>query len=123
MQLIQRVLATENAKKLIDQLRSEHGELIFHQSGGCCDGTAPMCIPKGELRIGDSDIRLGLVHGCEYYMSKFQFDYWKQSQITLEVVEGRGASFSMEIPYGLRFIIASRVFSDEEYKALPSIEI
>jgi len=77
--MIQRVLATLKAKKLIDKLRNRNGELMFHQSGGCCDGSAPMCFPKGELKIGDSDVRVGIVHGCEFYMSKFQFEYWKQS--------------------------------------------
>ncbi|MEM6963331.1 MAG: DUF779 domain-containing protein [Bacteroidota bacterium] len=113
---------TTKAKQLIDQLRNQHGELMFYQSGGCCDGSAPMCLPKGELIIGENDIRLGIVHGCEFYMSKFQFEYWKQTQITLDVVAGRGSSFSLEIPSGLRFITKSRLFTEEESKALQILE-
>ena len=120
--LIQRVVASQKAKDLIDKLRSRHGELMFHQSGGCCDGSAPMCFEKGEFRLGESDIRLGTVHGCEFYMSRFQFDYFKSCQLILNVVEGRGASFSLEIPHGVRFITESRLFSEEEIQALQSIE-
>jgi len=119
--IIQKVLATQQAKDLINKLRKQNGELIFHQSGGCCDGSAPMCYPKGDFRIGESDRPLGTIHGCLYYMSAFQYEYWKNTQITLDVVEGRGSSFSLEIPLGVRFIINSRLFSTEEITALEAL--
>jgi uncharacterized protein len=111
---ISRVLANQDAKDLIDRLRSEHGELMFHQSGGCCDGSQPMCFPKGEFRVGSNDVWVGEVHGCDYFMSADQFEYWKYTQITLTVSQGRGSSFSLEIPLGVRFIIQSRLFTEEE---------
>ena len=117
-----RVLVTEKAKEVIGQLRVEHGELMFHQSGGCCDGSSPMCFPKGELMLDGSDIYLGDIHGCGFYMSESQFDYWKHTQLTVDVVPGRGASFSLEIPLGLRFVIKSRIFTDEELEQLPPVE-
>lgn len=119
--MIERVLITEAAKKVIDQLRGQHGELMFHQSGGCCDGSAPMCFPKGELMLNDTDVWLGEIHGCQFYMSKDQFEYWKHTQLTVDVVEGRGASFSLEIPLGIRFLIKSRLYSEEEAKDLQPI--
>jgi len=118
-----RVLVTEKAKAIIDQLRSRHGELMFHQSGGCCDGSQPMCFEKGEFRIGGSDVWLGEVHGCDFFMNRDQFEYWKHTQLTLDITEGRGSSFSLEIPLGLRFIIRSRLFTDEELADLTPIRI
>ncbi len=119
----QRVSSTEAANKVIDQLREEHGELFFHQSGGCCDGSAPMCFEVGDFMIGSRDVKLGEIHGCEFYMSPDQFEYMKNTHITIDVLEGRGSSFSLEIPLGLRFIAVSRLFSDEEYKNLEPIEV
>lgn len=116
--MIERVLISEEAKKVIEQLREQHGELMFHQSGGCCDGSSPMCFPKGELMINEMDVWLGTIHGCEFYMSQDQFEYWKHTQLTVDVVPGRGASFSLEIPLGIRFVIKSRLFTDEEFIAL-----
>jgi hypothetical protein len=104
---MQRVSITEKAKAIIDQLRAEHGELMFHQSGGCCDGSSPMCFAKGELMLDESDILLGELHGCPYYMSAFQYKYWQHTHLTIDVVPGRGSSFSLEIPLGLRFIVKS----------------
>jgi hypothetical protein len=118
-----RVLVTEKAKAIIDQLRSRHGELMFHQSGGCCDGSQPMCFEKGEFRIGGSDVWLGEVYGCDFFMNRDQFEYWKHTQLTLDITEGRGSSFSLEIPLGLRFIIRSRLFTDEELADLTPIRI
>lgn len=112
--MISRVVITEKGKEVIDHLRTLHGELMFHQSGGCCDGSSPMCFPKGELMLNEMDICLGSVYGCEFYMSKDHFEYWKYTQLTLDIVEGRGSSFSLEIPLGVRFITKSRLFSDEE---------
>ena len=105
----ERVASTPAAAALIDRLRAEHGPLMFHQSGGCCDGSAPMCFAEGELLIDDSDVLLGHVHGCPFYMSAFQYRYWEHTHLTLDVVPGRGASFSLEIPLGLRFLIRSRL--------------
>jgi hypothetical protein len=96
---------------------------MFHQSGGCCDGSAPMCYPDGEFRIGGSDIRLGdldigLDRDVPVWMSKSQFEYWKHTHLTIDVVKGRGAGFSLEAPRGVRFLIRSRLFTDEESAAL-----
>ncbi|NYF77929.1 DUF779 domain-containing protein [Granulicella arctica] len=114
----EQVLATEAARALIASLEAEHGSLIFHQSGGCCDGSSPMCYPAGDLMIGDVDVLLGKVAGVPFYMSQGQFEYWKHTQLTLDVVPGRGGMFSVEGPRGLRFLIRSRVFTDAEIAAL-----
>jgi uncharacterized protein (DUF779 family) len=113
-----RVEATDEALALIDRLVEAHGPLLFHQSGGCCDGSSPMCFPLGEFRIGSSDVLLGEVGGAPFYMSGPQFEYWKHTHLTLDVVPGRGAGFSLEAPEGVRFLIRSRLFTDEESAAL-----
>jgi uncharacterized protein (DUF779 family) len=118
MSLPQQVLCTEKAAALIHQLAAEHGELMFHQSGGCCDGSSPMCFPKGDFLLGDNDVLLGEVEGAEFYMSRSQFEYWKHTQLILDVVPGRGGMFSLENPGGVRFLIRSRVFSDAEIATL-----
>ena len=112
------VLATDSAIELIRKLRSQHGELMFHQSGGCCDGSSPMCYPRSEFLTGESDIQLGSVEGVPFYMSRSQFEYWKHTQLILDVVPGRGGMFSLEGPEGVRFLIRSRVFTDEEIHSL-----
>ncbi len=112
------VLATEAAVELMAKLHGKHGELMFHQSGGCCDGSSPMCYPRGEFMTGDSDVLLGDVAGVPFYMSKSQFEYWKHTQLILDVVPGRGGMFSLEGPEGVRFLIRSRIFTDEEIRAL-----
>lgn len=112
--MVSRVLITDEAKRVIDSLREGNGPLMFHQSGGCCDGSSPMCFAEGELMLDDSDILLGEIHGCKFYMSKDQFDYWKHTQLTVDVVKGRGSSFSLEIPLGIRFVIKSKLFSEDE---------
>jgi len=117
--MVKRVLVTNDAKRVINSLREQHGPLMFHQSGGCCDGSSPMCFPKGELMLNDTDVYLGTIHDCEFFMSKDQFSYWKHTQLTVDVVKGRGSSFSLEIPLGLRFVIKSRIFTEEEFKLLP----
>lgn len=109
-----RVAITPAASHVIDTLRSQHGALIFHQSGGCCDGSAPMCFPADDFYLDDNDVLLGEVHGCPFYMSHFQYVYWQHTHLTLDVVEGRGASFSVEIPLGLRFIIQSRLLTEAD---------
>ena len=117
----QRVLCTEAAADLIDRLRAQHGPLMFHQSGGCCDGSAPMCYPQGEFYLGAEDVQLGVIHDCPFYMSRDQFEYWQHTHLTIDVVKGRGASFSLEIPLGLRFVVISRLFTDEEYESLAPV--
>jgi len=112
--LIERVIITDKAKAIIKQLKAKHGELMFHQSGGCCDGSAPMCFEKGDFLIGARDLRLGIIEGCEFYMASDQFKYYESMQITIDVSEGRGSSFSLEIPLGIRFMSLSRIFTDDE---------
>jgi uncharacterized protein (DUF779 family) len=119
---IERVLATDKAIELIEKLKKMHGPLMFHQSGGCCDGSQPMCFSDGEFKTGNSDVYLGDVDGCKFYMSRDQFEYWKHTQLTLDVTPGRGSSFSLEIPLGVRFFIHSRIFSEEELEELESVE-
>lgn len=117
--MVPRVVISEEAKAVLDQLRQQHASsLFFHQSGGCCDGSAPMCFEEGELFLDGSDVLLGEVYGCKFYMSKDQFEYWKHTQIRIDIVEGRGASFSLEIPLGVRFISRSRLFDEEELEEL-----
>ncbi|MFJ3958221.1 DUF779 domain-containing protein [Arthrobacter sp. NPDC090010] len=115
-----RVAVTEEAAELIRRLTVDHGPLMFHQSGGCCDGSAPMCYPDGEFLVGDADVRLGdLAVGLEravpVWMSAAQFEYWKHTHLTIDVVPGRGAGFSLEAPLGVRFLTRSRILTDEEY--------
>lgn len=109
-----RVLISEEAKAVVNQLKERLGELMFHQSGGCCEGSQPMCFEKGDFIIGESDVCLGTIENCEFWMSKDQQEYWQYTQLTIDVVAGRGSSFSVEIPMGLRFITKSRLFTDEE---------
>jgi uncharacterized protein (DUF779 family) len=122
MTAVERVTVTDEAKQLIDALRAEHGELMFHQSGGCCDGSSPMCYPLGEFRVGGRDVLMGEIAGCPFYMGKDQFEYWRHTQLTIDVVPGRGGGFSLEAPRGVRFLTRSRVFSDEEIAQLEQTE-
>lgn len=119
---LSRIDITEEAEDIIRRLELDHGPLMFHQSGGCCDGSSPMCYAKGSFRIGASDIWLGEVAACDFFMSKSQFQVWEHTHLTLDVVEGRGASFSLEIPLGYRFLIRSRVFTDEEKADLMAVK-
>jgi len=119
---VERVSVTDNAKAVIDKLRNKHGELMFHQSGGCCDGSAPMCFEKGDFLIGSRDLCLGEIHGCKFYMASDQFEFYKNMHITVDVSEGRGSSFSLEIPLGLRFMAISRIFTDEEITDLDPVQ-
>ena len=116
--MVDRVLATEAALDLIERLKKQHGHLMFHQSGGCCDGSAPMCYPAEEFKIGGNDVRLGAIGGCEVFMDADQFAYWKHTQLLIDVVPGRGSGFSLEAPEGVRFLTRSRVFTDDEVDAL-----
>ena len=111
---IKRVLATQAALELIDRMREKHGPVMFHQSGGCCDGSSPMCFPVGDFYLGSSDVRLGEIGGADFFMSESQFDYWKHTQLIIDVVAGRGGMFSLENPEGVRFLTRSRLFDDSE---------
>ena len=111
---IERVKVTEAAVELIRKLRAAYGPLMFHQSGGCCDGSSPMCYPAGEFRIGQNDVRLGEVEGTPVYIGGKQFELWKHTQLVIDAVPGRGAGFSLEAPEGYRFLTRSRVFTEEE---------
>lgn len=114
-----RILATDAAVELIARLTVQYGPVMFHQSGGCCDGSAPMCYPQGEFRVGAQDVLLGrIADDVPVWIGAAQFDYWRHTQVTIDVVPGRGAGFSLEGPEGLRFLIRSRVFSDAEVDAL-----
>lgn len=108
----EKVLATEAALQLVERLRAKHGDLMFHQSGGCCDGSSPMCYPLGELLVGDQDVLLGEIGGSPFYMGKAQYEYWKHTQLIIDVVEGRGGMFSLEGPEGVRFLTRSRLFPE-----------
>jgi uncharacterized protein (DUF779 family) len=109
-----RVLISDEAQKVVAQLKDRFGPLMFHQSGGCCDGSQPMCFEQGDFKLGQSDVCLGEIANCEFWMSKDQQEYWQYTQLTIDIVPGRGSSFSLEIPMGLRFITKSRLFTDEE---------
>ncbi|WP_369806042.1 DUF779 domain-containing protein [Sphingobium sp. 15-1] len=119
MNLPPRILATPEAEALIARLTARHGPLMFHQSGGCCDGSAPMCFPRGEFRVGGQDVLLGHIAGdVPVWIGAAQFEYWRHTQVTVDVVPGRGAGMSLESPEGMRFIVRSRVFTDEEAEVL-----
>lgn len=116
-----RVDLTKEASALISTLKEKYGPLMFHQSGGCCDGSQPMCFEKGDFIIGGSDIKIGEIDDCEFFMSKDQYEYWKHTHLTIDVIPGRGSSFSLEIPLGFRFIVQSRLFSEAELQDLEPI--
>ncbi|MEM0982876.1 MAG: DUF779 domain-containing protein [Planctomycetota bacterium] len=113
-----RVLATDAAEELIAEIRQEHPEILFHQSGGCCDGSSPMCYPAAEFRIGESDVKLGEVAGVSVYIKRSQFEAWKHTQLILDVVPGRGGMFSLDNGRERRFHVRSRAFSESELAAL-----
>lgn len=116
--MVDRVIATDDTLQLIKKLRGIHGPLMFHQSGGCCDGSAPMCYEDGEFKVGQSDILLGRIGDSPFYMAKDQYEYWKHTQLIIDVVDGRGGMFSLEGPEGKRFLSRSRVFTEEEKSVL-----
>ena len=117
-----RVTATPAALELIAKLEGKHGPLMFHQSGGCCDGSAPMCYPRGEFVVGDYDRKLGDIGSQPFYISGPQFEYWQHTQLIIDVVPGRGGMFSLEGPEGLRFLTRSRLFTDDEWAELQKTE-
>lgn len=113
-----RVVATSAARELISEIKADHGDIMFHQSGGCCDGSAPMCYPKGEFPLGSKDVCLGTVDDTEVWISGPQFEAWKHTQLILDVVPGRGGMFSLDNGREKRFLTRSRVFTDDERAAL-----
>lgn len=116
--MVERVIATDAALELIEKLKGIHGPLMFHQSGGCCDGSAPMCYELGEFRVGESDLLLGEIGGSPFYIAKDQYEYWKHTQLIIDVVPGRGGMFSLEGPEGKRFLTKSRIFTEKERAVL-----
>ena len=115
---IERVAVTPEAEALLRKLQGIHGPLMFHQSGGCCDGSAPMCFPRGEFKVGQEDVFLGTIVDTPFYIGGSQFEYWQHTHLTVDVVKGRGSGFSVEAPEGVRFLIRSRVFTDDEHYTL-----
>lgn len=116
-----RVLATPAALELINQLYEKYGPLMFHQSGGCCDGSSPMCYPQGDYLVAPDDVKLGEIGGAAFFMSQSQFEYWRHTQVIIDVVAGMGGMFSLENGTGSRFLTRSRIFTDEEAEALAKI--
>ena len=116
--MVNRVEITDKAAEMVARLQAQHGKLLFHQSGGCCDGSAPMCFPLGDFRVGPQDVLLGEIAGSPFYIGAAQLEYWQHTQLIIDVVPGRGSGFSIEAPEGVRFLTRSRLFSDEEVTAL-----
>jgi uncharacterized protein (DUF779 family) len=121
--MVEKVIATPAALELIEFLKQKHGPVFFHQSGGCCDNSAANCYLPGELTIGAGDEYLGEIGGCPFYMSKSQYEYWKHTQLIIDVIEGTGGTFSLEGPEGKAFHTRSRVFTDTEWAELCAGEI
>ena len=123
--MVSRVDVTSEAADLLRRLRAVNGSLMFHQSGGCCDGSSPMCYPAGDFLTGNSDVLLAELplddDTVPVWMSKPQFEYWKHTHLTIDVVPGRGAGFSLEAPYGVRFLLRSRLLTQEELVELGDI--
>jgi len=112
---MKRVISTEKTEKLISELVNDHGPLVFHQSGGCCDGSAPMCFPRSEFKVGSRDVFLGKIGQQPFFIAEDQYSYWEHTQLIIDVVKGRGGMFSVEGPTGNRFLTRSRVFTEDEY--------
>jgi uncharacterized protein len=119
--MAERVTATPAALALIAKLQAEHGLIVFYQSGGCCEGSAPMCLGKGELAVSPSDVLLGEVGGAPFYMGQSHFDYMEHTHMTLDVAPGQGGMFSLEGPHDVRFVTRSRLYSEEEFASLPPV--
>lgn len=118
---VERVSCTQATLDLIKKLVSIHGPLLFHQSGGCCDGSAPMCYPRGEFKVGAQDVYMGDIGGQPFYMGRSQFEYWQHTHLIIDVVPGRGSGFSVESPEGVRFLTRSRIYTDAENDALDAV--
>lgn len=121
--MVEKVIATESALQLIAALKHKHGSIFFHQSGGCCDNSAANCYLTGELTIGDGDVYLGDIGGCPFYIGKSQYEYWKHTQLIIDVIDGHGGTFSLEGPEGKAFHTRSRVFTDAELVALQIVSL
>jgi len=115
---VDKVIATPAADARFERLRQKHGPVLFHQSGGCCDGSSPMCYPKDDFIVGDNDVQLGIIADAPFYMSPSQYEYWKHTQLIIDVVEGRGGMFSLDNGEGVRFLTRSRLFTDDEIAQL-----
>ena len=113
-----RVIATDAALALIGRLRDEHGPVLFHQSGGCCDGSSPMCYPQSDFIVGDHDVRLGEIGAAPVYIGAAQFALWRHTQLIVDVVPGRGGMFSLDNGTEQRFLTRGRTFSPEELRSL-----
>lgn len=113
--MVERVVATPEALALIEEMKSQHGEVLFHQSGGCCDNSAANCYLPSDLTIGPYDVKLGYVGGVPFYIGKLQYEYWKHTQLILDVIEGTGGTFSLEGNTGKAFHTRSRLFTDDEW--------
>ena len=118
-----RVLATDAALDLIAEIKHDHPDILFHQSGGCCDGSSPMCYPTNEFMIGDNDVKLGEIGGVPVYISASQFEAWKHTQLIIDVVPGRGGMFSLDNGREKRFLTRSRLFGGGEACALPHVKV
>lgn len=119
--MLERVVFTPEARRTLRQLKAAHGALIFHISGGCCEGSAPMCFRQSDFRAGAQDVLLGMIEGCPFYVGRPQSAYWAHSQLILDITTGGGDSFSLEAAEGIRFIVSSRLLTDAEFAALPAI--
>lgn len=115
-----RVVATQAALAFLDEIRRDHPDILFHQSGGCCDGSSPMCYPAAEYRIGETDVKLGEIGGVPFYISRSQYAVWAHTQLIIDVVPGRGGMFSLDNGRERRFLTRSRLFSGGEACPLPS---
>ncbi len=116
--MVKRLTSTKATISLLEEIVGQHGQVLFHQSGGCCDGSAPMCFPRDEFRVGAKDVYLGNISGQPFFIAADQFNYWEHTQLIIDVVDGRGGMFSLEGPTGKRFLTRSRVFSNEEFLQL-----
>ncbi|AXI07772.1 DUF779 domain-containing protein [Oceanobacillus zhaokaii] len=113
--MVDRVVATDEALRLIDLIKTRQESIIFYQSGGCCDGSAPMCYVEGDFLLGDSDLYLGSIRDVPFYMHRSQYDYWKHTQLIIDAIDGRGPEFSLDSLESKHFITRSHVFTEEEY--------
>lgn len=120
--MVERVIATPAAVALIEELEARHGPLLFHQSGGCCDGSAPMCYPRDDYIVGDEDVRMGAIGGQPFYMSPSQFEYWQHTQLIIDAIPGRGGMFSLDNGTERRFLTRSRIYEDAEFERLTPLE-
>lgn len=119
---VERVVATPAAERLIATLVVRHGPVMFHQSGGCCDGSSPMCYPRGDFIVGDRDVKMGEIGGAPFYMSPSQFDYWQHTQLIIDTIPGRGGMFSLDNGTEQRFLTRSRMFSEDEHERRRPLE-